>query len=431
MNRTTRYKRETETGRWRSLLILPLMLILSGIGMIAMEVKDVPNVHVADRTRYLSNPDGVISATAQAVADSIMGDIWHKTSAEVVAVVVNDLDEDHDIDDYATRLFEEWGIGKKDKSNGMLVVVAINDRSAVIRTGYGMEGVVPDVVASRILRNEMFPRFREGDYDGGLVATLSALSTVITDPDATEELMSRYRNDQRQSEEEDWGEILTFLLCWGGLWLVAAGTAFGIAYFKNRKDTRKAYEAMKQLKITMLLSLCVGLFIPILVYIPYAILLKKLRYKARQCPRCGGKMTYLKPGSDERWLSSGQLTERRLNSMEHDTWECGDCGYGRVESYPVAGSQYKKCPRCGFRAYKLYKSSVLRPATTLSAGEGERVYHCEHCGFDHTERYTIPRQAPVVIVPGFGGRGGGGGGGFSGGSFGGGFTGGGGASGRW
>lgn len=423
--------RHKETRRWRSLLLLPLVVILSAVSSIAREVSEVPNVHVENRTRYLSNPDGVISPTAQAVADSIMGDIWNRTSAEVVAVVVNDLDEDHDIDDYATRLFEQWGIGKKDKSNGMLVVVAINDRSAVIRTGYGMEGVVPDVVASRILRNEMFPRFREGDYDGGLVATLSALSTVITDPDAREELMSKYQNDSRQTEE-DWGEILLFLAGWGGLWLLASGIAFGATYFKNRKDTKKAYEGMRELKVTMLLSLFVGLFIPIIVYIPYSMLLKSLRYKARTCPRCGEKMTYLKPGSDERWLTSGQLTERRLNSMEHDTWECGACGYGNVESYPVKGSPYKKCPDCGAKAYHLVKAQVIKPATTMREGEGIRTYRCENCGNEHSDRYTIPRkEVPVVVPIGGGGRGFGGGGGFSGGSFGGGFTGGGGASGRW
>ena len=77
----------------------------------------------------------------------------------------------------------------------MLVLISVGDRRAVIRTGYGAEGVLPDAIASGIIRNDMAPRFRQGDYEGGVIAAINTLSKVMTDPAARDELMSRYAND--------------------------------------------------------------------------------------------------------------------------------------------------------------------------------------------------------------------------------------------
>lgn len=68
--------------------------------------------------------------------------MWRQSSAEPVVVIVPDL-SGADVDDYATELFSLWGIGKKDKDNGVLVLISINDRRAAIRTGYGAEGCFP------------------------------------------------------------------------------------------------------------------------------------------------------------------------------------------------------------------------------------------------------------------------------------------------
>ncbi|MDE6541356.1 MAG: TPM domain-containing protein, partial [Muribaculaceae bacterium] len=111
----------------------------------------VPNVHVADHTRHLSNPDGIISAAAQARVDSLVAQLRRETTAEMAVVVVDDIDNPSDIDDFATELFTQWGLGKKDRDNGVLLLVAKNRRKYAIRTGYGVEGVLPDIVCGHIL----------------------------------------------------------------------------------------------------------------------------------------------------------------------------------------------------------------------------------------------------------------------------------------
>ena len=142
---------------------------------------DIPNVHKANRTRYVSNPDGVLSRQAEERLDSLLGAVWQATSAEVVVVAVDSI-EGADIDSFATELFSLWGIGKKDNDNGLLILISRGDRRATLRTGYGLEGVLPDAVCGRIIRGDMAPRFREGDYDGGTLAASRSARCGRRDP---------------------------------------------------------------------------------------------------------------------------------------------------------------------------------------------------------------------------------------------------------
>lgn len=104
------------------------------------------------------------------------------TSTQIAVVTVKSLDG-YPIEDYSQRLAEKWGIGQKGRNNGMLVLIKPktgNERGqARIETGYGVEGAVPDLLASEIVDNEMIPSFRNGDYYGGIdkaTSTLMALS---------------------------------------------------------------------------------------------------------------------------------------------------------------------------------------------------------------------------------------------------------------
>ena len=416
-------------------LLFLIVILLSAVAAVSAGkvygVKDIPNVHVADRTRFLSNPDGVISPRAQQLADSIMSDIWRKSSAEVVTVVVEDIGDDTDPDTFATELFEHWGIGKKDKDNGLLLLVAVNQRAAVLRTGYGIEGVVPDITGGKILRHDLFPRFREGDYDGGVIAALSTLNTIITDPEAREELMSVYGNDAgagNNDGEEMWRAYLAFCMV-----ISAALLGYVLLVLFSGAEPQEKYTRLQKMRLLTAVATPFCLFMPAPALLLLLWQMKRLRHEAPKCPRCATRMRHATPEEESRWLTPAQQTERRIRSVEHDVWVCPSCDYGMVRSYPNPSSPYQKCDHCGAKAARQIDNRVLRPASYSMEGEGAQTFYCENCGNQTHKRYRIPRkQRPVVIVGGLGGRGGGfGGGGFSGGSFGGGMTGGGGASGRW
>jgi len=91
------------------------------------------------------------------------------TSTQIAVVIIKSVG-DYDINEYGQKLGRAWGIGSKGKNNGIVVLVALGDRKVTIQTGYGAEGAVPDAVTHEIIQNDITPRFKQGDYYGGLNA---------------------------------------------------------------------------------------------------------------------------------------------------------------------------------------------------------------------------------------------------------------------
>lgn len=98
----------------------------------------------------------------------------NETSVQIAIVIIRSLDG-YEIGDYAFELGEKWGIGSSESDNGALVLVSMEDREMWIATGYGLEATVTDALAKRIIENEMKPRFRNGDFAGGLSAASDAI----------------------------------------------------------------------------------------------------------------------------------------------------------------------------------------------------------------------------------------------------------------
>lgn len=100
------------------------------------------------------------------------------TSNQIAILIVESL-EDYPIEEYALEVAETWKLGQEDKDNGALLLIALRDRKVRIEVGEGLEGVLPDAVANQIIRNEMAPRFRENDYEGGISASVNAMIKAI------------------------------------------------------------------------------------------------------------------------------------------------------------------------------------------------------------------------------------------------------------
>ena len=127
---------------------------------------------------------GLLDAAARRRLEGLCRAAWEQSTEHRVQLqflLVRSLGGD-DIEGYAARVFEAWKLGERGKDNGVLVVVASDDRKVRIETGYGNEGALTDAQASRIIRNTIAPAFRQGRYGEGLldagVAILSALGAV-------------------------------------------------------------------------------------------------------------------------------------------------------------------------------------------------------------------------------------------------------------
>jgi uncharacterized protein len=104
-----------------------------------------------------------------------LGDLKAKTTVEFAVVTVNNL-EGLTLEEYANDLFKAWGIGQKDKDNGLLLLISKNDKKIRFETGYGLEGALPDGRLGEIIRTQISPEFKNGNYEVGVE---KAVNTVI------------------------------------------------------------------------------------------------------------------------------------------------------------------------------------------------------------------------------------------------------------
>ncbi|MBB3107897.1 uncharacterized protein FHS24_002431 [Psychrobacter luti] len=107
--------------------------------------------------------------------------------------------------DYALQVAEKWQLGNKDIDDGLLIVVAVNDRDMYILTGYGLEGVLPDSAVNRIIREDITPLFKQNDYGAGILAGVGALQTRLT---ADPEVLARAdaQASERSQSQSDLGD---------------------------------------------------------------------------------------------------------------------------------------------------------------------------------------------------------------------------------
>jgi uncharacterized protein len=140
--------------------ILFLFIFFSSCLLFAQNFPERSNRLVNDFTNTLSNEDvNALERKLVAYNDS--------TSTQVAIILIPSL-EGYDVADYADRLAEKWGIGQKEKDNGVIILAAIQDRKVTIQTGYGMEGVLPDAICKRIIEYEITPEFKRGNFYQGL-----------------------------------------------------------------------------------------------------------------------------------------------------------------------------------------------------------------------------------------------------------------------
>jgi uncharacterized protein len=125
------------------------------------------------------------------------------TSNQIAVLVIRSL-EDYPMEDFTLEVAEKWKLGQKDKDNGILLFVAVDDRKIRIETGYGVEGVLPDALCNQIIRNEIAPYFRQANYEAGIQAGVEAITKAIA---------GEYQAEQQTSAPtRRGGGILPFLI---------------------------------------------------------------------------------------------------------------------------------------------------------------------------------------------------------------------------
>lgn len=416
-------------------LLASVMIVAALIAnAVAYTPSTVPDVHRADRNEFVANPDGILSQATVGRLNLVMSKMRRQLTVEPMVVVVNEINADYTPEEFATDLFEHWGLGKADRDNGLLVFVDMSTHAVVIRPGYGLEGVLPDIVCGRIIREVFVPAARQGDIDAAVLNSVKVIDDILSDPEAAEEYRSSARDaDYNAGDDDDAFRFYILLMACVAVAMLAA-FCFRLYTLRGRSDYDK-YRAFAPWKPAFLVLTVGGLLLPLIATVPLLLCLNRWRNKPHVCPNCSTKMYKVDEVHDNEYLTPAQDLEERIGSVDYDVWLCPQCGETDVLAYILPSSTYKECENCHHRTARPVGYRVVKAPTAMSKGLAVKEYQCLNCNHHSQERIELPRDNTRVAGAAaagaiLGGRGGFGGGSFGGG-FGGGHTGGGGASGHW
>ena len=357
----------------------------------AERLRWVPNPRTASDT-WVADPSHHLKPATVDSLNALLSALGRETGTEMTVVAI-DSTSGFEPFDVALALQRMWGVGQKGRDNGIVFLWVPTQRAVQVSVGYGLEGVLPDSRVGRVRDQTIFPAFRRGDFDAGMLAGVEAIAAIAREEkDARGSTMSTtnpppnkglpVERDAEPREGRKVGRRAGIVFGTIGSGLALLGGAAGAARYRRRRP--------------------------------------------KKCPNGHGNMVRLDERADDAHLDAGQRMEEQLESVDYDVWVCPTCQYALTIPHKAWFSRYSMCKSCHRRTLET-QSRTLIPATTMSAGQQQITERCRNCAWTRTYMRTIPRI--VQSSGGSGGSSGGGGGGGS--SFGGGSAGGGGAGGRY
>lgn len=183
-----------------SLLLLAAALLL---GSTIAQAQEFPPL-----TGRVVDAANILSPETEAALTTKLATLETQSQRQFVVATVPDL-QGYDVSDYGYQLGRHWGIGDKERNDGVVLLIAPNERKMNISVGYGLEPVLTDALSGTIIRNDITPRFKDGDFDGGVTAGADAIIRQLTLPP---EEAQRIAADAAAAEES--GETIGMIIFW-------------------------------------------------------------------------------------------------------------------------------------------------------------------------------------------------------------------------
>jgi len=226
-------------GTWRHLRHLSriaavtfAVLLLALVGTQSAFAQEFPKLsgRVVDAANLLSPEQ-------EAQLTQLSAEIEQASSRQFVIATIPDL-QDYPIEDYGYRLGREWGIGQEGANNGIILIVAPNEKKVRIEVGYGLEPVVPDGLASDIIQQTILPRFRDGDMAGGIIAGAQAIGEQMKLPLEAAEARAREQMASSRSSASKGAKVVGVLM---GLFWTFVIMAIVIAVLSGKRGRGRRY----------------------------------------------------------------------------------------------------------------------------------------------------------------------------------------------
>lgn len=372
---------------------------------------------------FVSDGGSVLGSEYIGLIDAVCRDLQAKTTVELAVVTVGDLGG-LVIEDFADRLFRRFAIGAAGKDNGLLLLYARDDRAVRVEVGYGLEGLIPDAKASRILDLSALPYLRNGLIGRGLFLSVRELaqaaggavfvSEPATWPEQVKLPVPLPRSEEKKKKSWDplrsslyfgIGLLAISALLLAGTWLrfgrtrgmaarakiisgaiaptIFAWTAGAISFFFILGFGGKFLAPFVAMLAAPGLATAGQLLMS-------RILKRRLSSYRLPCQKCGQLMDMTADSDDEKFLSPEEAAEEKAGGMDYEFWQCPECN--ATERLAVKLGKAAKCPQCSRRS--LTSSTTTLVAATREQGGRTRITETclnPKCGYNKTREHTTPQ----------------------------------------
>lgn len=380
-----------------SSLCLSLFFVFAGSLTAQSAYPDYDDIYVNDFADILSN-------SQESQVRNEFQQLKSDTGVEVTLVTIDSYvaygTDDDSFDAFATSLFNTWGIGSSELNNGILLLIALEERSVRIETGVGWENrIQPET--QQIIDTDILPPLRDGRMGEGMTAgALSIVDVVRAELDAEDDEPRVNAVSESQSQTAPAGQD---------------------TQAPPAQNTGSSTPIIQQV-----FRWIFGLFSVGIVGSGGYMLTRPPK-----CEHCERELRMLDEQQDDAFLNAGQKTEERISSVDYQVWVCDFDDYVLINPNAYWFSGYSTCPSCSNKTVTR-TTKVLQRATTNATGLQEVTKDCKHCDFHRVTEVKLPKiqkssSSSSSSSRSFGGGSSGGGGG----SFGGGHSSGGGSSGSW
>ncbi len=426
---------------WATVLLgLLVVALLLPQPVLAITLEQVPNPRQS-YGGWVSDTANILSSSTENELNRLITQLEQRTSAEMAVVTVPDTQGYATPKAFTTQLFNHWGIGKAYQNNGVLFLISVGDRRVEIETGTGLATTLPDARVQQIIDRQILPKFRSGDFDGGTLAGVRQLisvlqgGTVVATPMAASRAptstastsssasFGRVRTGSLASWEgvdTSLAEGILLLLGIGGIGLgwqwsrkpvyVAAGRRGGRAIPLESKgsgaQTRLSgaqgtpirlflYSASIFLGFFAVLTTrnLLGFALPVMAVVATDGTLRLKRgipFQPICCQRCRQPMQRIEPKTLHAYLSEPEFVAHSHGRAQYYGWLCPTCQGVSLLVLEKALYRRHACPQCQALTLDL-RSEILSEATYSHAGLRREILTCPCCQYRSERDIEIPR----------------------------------------
>lgn len=433
----------------------------------AITLEQVPN----PRRQYggwVSDTANILSSSTENELNRLITQLEQRTGAEMAVVTVPNTQGYATPKAFTTQLFNYWGIGKAGQNNGVLFLISVGDRRVEIETGRGLATILPDSRVQQIIDQQILPKFRNRDFDGGTLAGVRQLASVLQGQPVAEVPSAASQASTSLSTAAvpravGTGSLAAAQSSLEGILLLLGIIILGVGWQRSRQPvylkaerggakvlsltrreqgTMAALSSLQSDPIRLFLysgSLCFGLFLlsasgnwlvpglPFLAVVAADSILGSKRgipFQPVVCQSCGRPMRPIQPQVLDKQLPPAHRLAKSRRRARYYGWFCPACQGVAVVVRENGFYRHLYCPRCQALTLDL-TTQVLREATYSSSGLKLEILSCPICGYRSEREVVIPELSDTDTDSDFGGDSGGDS------DFGGGSSSGGGAGGSW